>query len=243
MKKISIISYLLLIFFSTFVFAETGKTLTEQLDMKLVGNNQINKVAFKFCNYGFEQNQLTPSLDMVMRPNQKKDICVVFGNQSNDSLRVVASVVPGEINANGNMICSNNGQLTGDLTVSDFEELSWIIILGPQEQIIKHFTVSSTESASGKYDWCLAINLETSEKLSETSPFSLVVRKAWNIKISVIGEPYRFQWFDNIFSWISKNIRTIAKIGIIICSILLIYSLVPVFRSKKKTSKNPTHKK
>jgi len=74
-----------------------------------VHNNKIKDVAFKFCNNGFETEQLSSTIDLTMRPNQKKEVCVVLVNQSNDSLSVVANLVPGSINANGNMVCSNVG--------------------------------------------------------------------------------------------------------------------------------------
>jgi hypothetical protein len=54
-----------------------------------VHNNQINKVVLKFCNNGFGANQLASTLDLVMRPGQKKEVCVALVNQSNDTLEIV----------------------------------------------------------------------------------------------------------------------------------------------------------
>lgn len=251
MKKYFLIFVPILL--SSFVFAQNEgennvttdtKILNDQLNMWLVHNNQINKVSLKFCNNGFGTNQLSSSLDLIMKPNQKKDICIALVNQSSTPLRIVANIVPGSLNANGNIVCSNVAGLTWDFTVSDFEELSGVVDLWAQQQLIKHFRLSASDVASGKYITCLAINLETSEKLSASSPFNLVIRKAGNIKVSVMWEPYRFQWFDDIMLLVKKNTRTIAKIGIIVCGILLVYSLIPMIRSKKKSSiKKPNHKK
>lgn len=245
---------LLAVLLGSFTFAQNEgwnnvttdtKELTDQLDMWLVHNNQINKVVLKFCNNGFDPNQLTTTLDLLMRPGQKKEICVALVNQSNNTLTVVWNVVPGSINTNGNMLCSNAGELTGDFVVSDFESFSGNnIVLWPQEQLIKHFTLSASDISSGEYYACFTINLNTTEKLSASSPFNLVIRKAGNIKVSIMGEPYRFQWFDDILSSLEKNTRTISIVGIIVCGILLVYSLIPMIRSKKKSSiKNSNHKK
>lgn len=241
------------IILSSFVFAQNEvvnnvttdtKELTDQLNMWLVHNNQINKVVLKFCNNGFGANQLASTLDLVMRPGQKKEVCVALVNQSNDTLEIVWSVVPGSINANGNMVCSNAGELTGDFVVSDFESFSEPVVLWPQEQRIEYFVLSANEIASGKYNSCFAINSTTTEKLSANSPFNLVVRKAGNIKVTVLGSQYRFQWFDDILALIQKNTRNIAMVGLIACGILLIFVLIPMFREKKKgIAKKETHKK
>lgn len=218
------------------------KSLTDQLDMGLVHNNQINKVVLRFCNNWFEWKQLTTSLDLVMRPNQKKDVCIALVNQSNDSVSIVGSVVPWSINTNWNMVCSNAGDLTGEFVVSKFDGFSWIV-LKPQQELVKYFTLSSSDVASGKYYSCFAINLTTSEKLSANSPFDLVIRKAGNIKTTVIGQPYRYQWFDDILAWLDKQTRMIATIGIIVCGLLLVYILFPIGNKKKSLNKKPNHKK
>lgn len=238
---------------NSFVFAQnitednitTGtRELTNNLDMWLVHNNQINKVVLKFCNNWFTTDQLSSSLDLVMRPGQKKDVCVVLVNQSNDSLNIVGNIVPGSINPNWNIICSNVGQLTWDIFASDFSVFEEPVVLWPQEQLIKHFVLSANDVASGNYYWCFAINLSTVQKLSESSPFNLVVRKAGNIKIKVEWSPYHFQWFNDILRFIQKYTRGIAIVGLIACWLLLISTLVPIFGKKnKKIQKKPTHKK
>ncbi|MDD3262877.1 MAG: hypothetical protein PHR61_03440 [Candidatus Absconditabacteria bacterium] len=238
---------------SSFVFAQNEvknnvttetKELTDQLDMGLVHNNQINKIVLKFCNEGLGANQLTSTIDLTMRPNQKKEVCVAIVNQSNDTLEIVGSVVPGSINANGNMVCSNAGELIGDVFVSNFAAFSEPVVLGPQEQRIDYFVLSANEIASGKYNACFAINLTTTEKLSANSPFNLVIRKAGNIKISVEGGLYRFQWFNDILFFIEKNTRIISIIGLVACGLLLLSVLIPMFRGKNKViTKKTTHKK
>jgi hypothetical protein len=104
--------------------------------------------------------------------------------------------------------------------------------------------LSANEIASGKYNACFTINSTTTEKLSANSPFNLVIRKAGNINVSVLGTQYRFQWFDDILALIEKNTRIIAIIGLIACGMLLISVLIPMFRGKKKgIAKKETHKK
>ena len=238
---------------SSFVFAQNEvennvttetKELTDQLDMWLVHNNQINKVVLKFCNEWLWANQLTSTIDLTMRPNQKKEVCVAIVNQSNDTLEIVWSVVPGSINANGNMVCSNAGELIWDVFVSNFAAFSEPVVLWPQEQRIDYFVLSANEIASGKYNACFAINLTTTEKLSANSPFNLVIRKAGNIKISVEWGLYRFQWFNDILFFIEKNTRIISIIGLVACGLLLLSVLIPMFRGKNKViTKKTTHKK
>lgn len=237
---------------SSFVFAQnenvnnvtTGtNVLNDQLNMWLVHNNQINKVVLKFCNNGFAADQLSSSLDVVMRPGQKKDVCVALVNQSNAAVTIVGNLVPWSINPNGNMVCSNAGEFTGDVTSSDFTAFAEPVILWPQEQSIKYFTVSASDIASGKYYTCFTINLNTTQKLSENSPFNLVVRKAGNIKINILGTPYRFQRFDDALSLVKHHTRNIALIGLIACGLLLISVFVPIIRGKHNSSKTPTHKK
>lgn len=220
------------------------KVLNEQLDMWLVHNNQINKVVLRFCNDGFGPSQLTSSLNLVMRPGQKKSICVALVNQSNIDLTVVWSMVPGSLNANGNIVCSNAGELSGDVVVSDFSSFSTWIHLAPQWQLVHYFTLSAADIASGNYYSCFAINLNTIEKLSKNSPFNLLVRKAGNIKITVFGSPYRFQRFDDAVYYVKNNIRTISIVGIVICAWFLAFSLFSVSRKKNTwMSKKTNHKK
>ncbi len=220
------------------------KVLNEQLDMWLVHNNEINKVTLRFCNNGFSSDQLTTSLNLVMKPWQKKDICVALVNQSNISLTVVWNMVPGSLNANGNIVCSNAGELSGDVVVSDFSSFSTPIVLAPQGQLVQYVTLSAADVASGNYYSCFAINLNTIEKLSKNSPFNLLVRKAGNIKITVFWSPYRFQWFDDGIQYLKNNIRDISIVGIILCWWLLVFSLFPVFHRKNTwISKKTLHKK
>lgn len=237
---------------SSFVFAqdEVGNigsdtsVLTEQLDMGRAYSNQINNVAMKFCNDWFESYKLTSKLDINMRPGQKKEICVVFVNQWSEVVDIVANIVPGSINDNGNIVCSNVGNLSTWLTVSDFEQFSGWMQIWAQKQFVKYFWFATDKLSSGDYYACLTINTSVSEKLSESSPFNLVVRKAGNIKINVSWSPYHFQWFDDILSLIEKNTRGIAIVGLIACGLLLISTIIPIFSKKnKKLSKKPMHKK
>ncbi len=235
---------------SSFVFAqdeqyninEETKNVTEQLDMWIVYNNDIKNVVVKFCNDWLVSEKLTSKLDLVIRPGQKKDVCVVFANTLNAPLSIVAKIVEWSIGENWNIVCSNDILLTWwDVFVSNLSGLDSNINLSAQEQLIKNFSISSLKYSSWMYYWCLAYHLDQTEKLSNNSMFNVVVRKAMTIRINVEWSPYRFQWFDNIISWINIYTRQIAIVWIILCGVLLVLSLLP---SRKKTlEKKSTHKK
>lgn len=236
--------------FNSFVFAQGdlennilswGDVLMQELDVNKAYNNEINNVVLKFCNDWFETDKLSSKIDLNMRPNQKKEICVALVNQSSSDLEIIANVVPWSLNDNWNIICSNNGNLVDWINVSNFEQFSGLIQLWAQKQLIKHFSLSTDVVSSGNYYACLTINTNVTEKLSESSPFNLVIRKAGNISINVSWSPYRFQWFNDIVSWIKKYTRQIAIVWIVVCGVLLVLSLLP---SKKKIiTKKSSNKK
>ncbi len=229
---------------SSFVFAQDNlqennvsswtTALIDQLDLSKVHNNEINNVVLRFCNDWLEANQLSTKLDLKMRPNQKKDICVALINESSSSVNIVASVVPATLNDNWNIVCSNTGDLEAWLLLNNFSDFTRSFDLSSKEQLIKSFTLGADKSLSGNYYICFAVNLTEAQKLSDNSPFNLVIRKAGNIKINVSWSPYRFQWFDDIVSWVNKNTKQISISWMIACGLLLVLALIP---SRKKANR------
>jgi hypothetical protein len=118
--------------------------------------------------------------------------------------------------------------------LNNFSDFTRSFDLSSKEQLIKSFTLGADKSLSGNYYICFAVNLTEAQKLSDNSPFNLVIRKAGNIKINVSWSPYRFQWFDDIVSWVNKNTKQISISWMIACGLLLVLALIP---SRKKANR------
>jgi len=214
--------------------------------MSIVHWNKINKVNLKFCNNGFDEKDLSPSLDIKIRPNQKKEICVVLLNETNEELIINSSVFQWTLNSLWNIICSDSDRLTWDFLLNNFDMFSWDISLLPNQKIVRYFTLYASDNASWQYYSCFSVNLKESERLSSNSPFWLLIRKAANIKITVSWKPYNFQWFDDIISSLENYNRQIWIAWVSIFGVLFVYVLFNMSKKDKKAnlkSRKASHKK
>lgn len=236
MRYVFLLLISLITLFSSVSFAQDTTTFTQSLDISRVYWNQINNIVMRFCNNWLEADKLTANLSLFLEPDQEKKVCIVFFNKSNVQATIQSDVFSAQLSKGWNYLCSNKDTLIGDVLVSDFSQLSEDIVLAPQEQVVKYFTVKANEFASWEYLWCLAYNLNVKEKLSVWSPFDMVVRKAANITINVDGS-VKNNWFDLSSFW---------KIDllIIICFLLVLFGLFRVFFviKNKKSKKKPVSK-
>jgi len=214
----------------------TGTSMTEQVDLSKINNNAIKNVTVNFCNDWFDN--LTKNLNFSARPWQKKEICIVFANTSDESITILSNFVSASVNNNWNLVCDIAWVDTWKMQL-DLSDISTWIVLWAKENIIKKIYVYFDKNLSGNQYACLTIQLPTTEKAWAGSMFNMVVRQASNISMIISGKPYSYQWFDNIILTLKNNLNTIYKILIGIFSILIVYNIFDISKDKKKKN----HKK
>ena len=208
---------------------------TETLELSLwfeqLKDNEINNIRWRFC---VDNNSKThPELRLNLRPNELKNICFVFGNDSRDTYQLKSQLLPTTYDAGNNLVCKSNydqskEDIFGIVDISDLEdvELFW------GAHIVKNITIKAPKNYSGELSFCLNYEITNIEK----DTFGGGMFKIRSVKSN--------KWFLNIWGKNYPELLNLAQYSknfwyliIVVLSLWLLYYIISSIKKSITKSK------
>lgn len=248
MKKILLLCSISIVALVSFSFAvelsNTGNsTLTITPDIDEEKMKEIWHIWLRFCNDGFQENQLTNNLTLQMQPGQKKDICVVFFNNSTQTEKVRIWFSEGKKQSNWVVTYEANSSWNDFDTLikrDSYDDL----VLSWGEKIVKKFRIYIPESATGNIYGCLGYHLPENYSQKTGDIFGIIIRKAAPIEVLVTWSVYKLGRRDDMKYAYTDNKQIILKVLIAVLAIRLVVTIIKTDKKKdtQQAKKQPTKK-
>ena len=239
---------MLLILCFWFVFAQETKSWTVNDDsyidkpgeVKIVTQDlpsadidEINVVQTMFCN----DNQLSKNLSLSIRPWQRKNICVVFSNTSDEPVNVEVWFSEWEINNVWTVVCNKDMQ---DNTFNNqITKYSTGIVIPASGNVVKLFQYATSKDATGKILWCFGYKINKQFKINTWDMFLIIPRKVGHITIDMSWSIYNYGWRDDVKFAYTDNKQIVLKVLI---GILAIWLIATIAKPNKKKSEEKSKK-
>ena len=173
MKKFLLI---LISFFSLFLFSNV-----------FAASWQISKwILFKFCDDGVEQDKLKSDFNILTKPWEKQNVCLLFYNSNPNTLSFTYWFSESIINSANHQLCDSDIGTGNDFSKMFINEKERIYTLKPWESIVINESFIPPLGMNGAQYWCLAHMLI--DKTETSWMFKIVKRNANLMKIFVWGE-------------------------------------------------------
>lgn len=199
----------------------------------------LEYISTKFC----DQWKVVDKEELMMRPWQTKDVCIVFFNKATtgSDISIIANFSQGTLQDNWVPNCSDvysSGVFFGLL--SKFKSWDFTMALAPWEQSVKHIRVSIPKDMTWDNDiyGCIVYQLNKKKPENFSWMFYVVNAKASYIHVQTTWAVYTRESSDAIKFFWQDNKMLILKTMTWILGILLIYYLALSFRDKKSSKHN-----
>lgn len=201
--------------------------------------NDLYKIRMFFCNDGIDDKKLTLQANMQARPGQEKNICFFVYNQLQEKTNITVSLYEWKKDGNG-VSCADIPK--NDIFVPMIRNSTgWIfpLSLSSQEQLVKNFKIQIPKESTGTIYWCVWFSIDGAATKWSWDIFTVIMRKAMPIKISITWDVYNFWRRDDIKGEYNENKASIVKFIIAILAVLLIMT---IFKKDKKKEKHHNKK-
>ncbi len=210
---------------------ETKKIITQDLGSDNIYD--LQKTQARFCN----DHKATKDLNLFARPWQRKEICVVFINQSSTPKNIIFWFSEGVKISDWAPSCQADSTYKNIFSkYIKNSTITWVIIPASGTSVQK-FTYVVPKNATGNMFGCFGYQMNQKETIKEGNMFLIVPRKVGYISIVVTWSVYQFWRRDDTKEIYTTNKTGILKTLVVIISLTLIRTL---FGGKKKTK---IHKK
>ncbi len=184
-----------------------GETKTISPDLNSESITDIQNIKARFCN----DDELTQFLDLEMRPWERKEICVILGNDSDTPANVLLWFSEWVINEDNAPICDGDDSNKNNFAKQIVPRITTGVIVPAYGNIIQKFWYTAPKSASGNVFGCFGFKNNKEEKIESGKMFLIVPRKVGYIYINITWDVYNFGRRDNIKYTCTTNKQTILK--------------------------------
>jgi len=194
----------------------------------------LNYITAKFCNQWIVKNKET----IVLRPWQKKDICIAFLNSSEEkNIALSFGFSKAEKRSDGIFNCQGDTGMINNFM--SYEPKNWLKTLNAKESYIMHVKVSAPLDLSWEFYWCFWYQLDKVDLPKDSAwMFSIMARKVSPITVSINWDIYNFGRRDDVKYFYKDNQMFILKTIAWILIILLIYYIIGTNKWKKQQKHN-----
>lgn len=239
MNKFVLAFFIVLFSFLSFSFADlvidksNDKILNINTAVEIPPLWDLENITVKFC----DNLKIKDKEDLLMRPWQTKDICIVFFNtaKTGDDIKAIGQFSQGILQANWVPNCSNVYSSWEIFSlISTYTSWYFNVSLAPWEKAIKHIKIAVPKTMTWNKDMygCLVYQLDRQKPENFSWIFYIVNAKASYIHLQVAWPVYKKQFLDTIMLFRQDNKLRILKIFGVILWILLVYYLSLSFTNK-----------
>lgn len=209
------------------------KTIIQDINTDSMDELQI--VQARFCN----NNNLTKDLQLEMRPWERKEICIILSNPSNESIDLLWWFSKGILNNEWTPTCQDN--MTGnEFSKQIIPNIKTGVTIPASGNVVKIFKYISSKNLTWNTFWCFGFKINKEEKIKNGEMFLIVPRKVGYIYVNMTWSVYNFWRRDDIKDVYTTNKQIVLKILIAILAVRLVYTIV---QTGKKKEKHPVKKK
>ncbi len=142
---------------------------------------EINNVSVRFCNDGFDADQMTTTQTMQLEPWAQEDLCIYIQNNWTDDIAVTYSFPKASFSPGWNQICGIGDEFAVFLLDNPDRTL---IIPAESSKIIKE-TVFAPIGSLGMNYGCMVYQLADASTSNDWWMFNFVIRKALHLNLFV----------------------------------------------------------
>ena len=193
----------------------------------------LQNIQSRFC----DDNKVTKDLKMVIRPWQRKEICIAFANKSDKSVDISFWFSEGIFGEKW-PTCLLDMSTTNDFSKHIIHNTLTGITIPASGTVIEKFTYLAPRSASGNIFGCFGYQINQPETIKEGNMFLIVPRKVWYIYINILWSVYNFWRRDDMKDVYVSNKAMILKVLIGILAVWLIISIAQTSKKNKKEQTN-----
>jgi hypothetical protein len=172
-----------------------------------------------------------------MRPWQRKNICVMLFNTSNEPINLTFWFSSWQKNKDGVPVCDGDIGITNIFSKHILNNITSGMVVPASWYIVKNFSFLSPKDASWSIMGCFQYQLEGEGQAQPWGMFILTTRNVWYIHIKFKWKPYKYWWWDDIKDSLYKD--TILKT---IIAIIIILIIITIFQKDTKDKKNKKKK-
>lgn len=227
--------------FSAFSFAEK---ITMQVPFSSLPLDSLNDVWMRFCDDGMSEAMLTKKENLILRPGQSQEVCMLFFNSSaQKKVEIFVGL--------GSWVLTPSWQISCDTDISTGNSFSSLwnfegshsLSLPQHSQIIKKVRVSVPSSYSWNIYGCLWYQLDQKRPKDYTWMFLFVNRKVVPIHLTVTWDVYTLQRLDDAKFFVKDHQLLLLEVLAWFFGILLVYYIIQAVLHQKKSMHTPKHKK
>ena len=217
------------------VVTTPGKTKIITQDLGSDSMTKLQNIQSRFCN----DDKITKDLKMVVRPWQRKEICIAFANQSDKPANISFWFTEWTFGEKW-PVCQLDMSTSNSFAKHIINNTRTWITLPASGAIIEKFTYLVPRAASGNMFGCFGYQINQQETIKDGNMFLIVPRKVWYIYINITWSVYNFWRRDNMKDVYAGNKAIILKILI---GILAIWLIISIIQTSIKDGKEQANKK
>lgn len=211
-------------------FVQPGEKKVVTQDLGSENMSDLQAIQSRFCN----DDVVTKDLNVSLRPWQRKDICVVFSNQSSEPKDITFWFSEGVLK-DWAPICQSDMTTGNTFAKYIVNDTTTGITLPVSGSIVQKFTFVAPKNASWNVFWCFWYQMSQQEKIKEGNMFLIVPRKVGYMYVNITWDAYNFGRRDDMKYSYTTNKSMILKVIIAILAVWLVVTIV-------KTDKKPEGK-
>ncbi len=234
--KIKTICFFVFMFLCFWFISADDEFDTVNTYVPFVNSNHLDSLSFYFCDDGFDD--IKPNQDIFLRPWQKKEICLLFVNSSEDyEMPLSVWFVDADIWSDWKFICSNDNNTWMFFNLLKLNQEDFDMILNPWQKFIKKIIFEAPKNLTWEIYGCIWYFINKDLAKTADGLFTIVNRKVWLFKANISWDVYKWWFIDDIKFFVKNNQSILIKIFIFVVAVLLLQSLYSIFKSHKSKSK------
>lgn len=217
-------------------YLEPGQVKTVIQDISSDNLQSLQNIQARFCN---DEKNLTRDITLEMRPGQRKEICIVVNNLSQESVWLVWWFTQANKNDVDVLVCGWDMSTTNDFAKAISPRPTSEITIPAGGSTIHRFIYTAPHNATGDQAGCFGYQMQQQEEREPGAMFAVIPRKVGYINIHISGERYPFWRVNNLATLYTNHKQIILKTIIAILSVWLFITIIKTIKQSTKDKKSP----